>query len=193
MTNSVQAGFRCPTQRRPRVLLACVAAVALSLAIPHSAAAESPSRGPGHPRIETKAQPTTPGTAPPTSARLQGSAAWANPPDPRDRSEYYAFSRGLRSPEEYRKNRHLRPREAAAVVQDEYGRGSVLGRSAAAVAAIADAAERGSQAPLDKVNVVTGEIIGGTREALGMGWLPDFRLRSEVRANRVGIGVRTRW
>ncbi len=110
-----------------------------------------------------------------------------------DEVVYFEYSRALRPVEDYDANRSLSPNEFAELMEKEYGRGSVLGRSAAVLAAVADAAERGSQASLDKVNLVTKQIAIGTHKIFRLREVPDFRLKSQVRLDRVGVGLKTAW
>ncbi|RMF25630.1 MAG: hypothetical protein D6760_00570 [Deltaproteobacteria bacterium] len=85
------------------------------------------------------------------------------------------------------------PREVADVLRIEYGAGSALTRGAAAVATIADAAERSTQAPLDRVNDVTQRLTRSSSQALGIPAPPKLTLRSRVSTRKAGVGVSTKW
>ncbi len=85
------------------------------------------------------------------------------------------------------------PREVAEVLRFEYGAGSAVSRSASAVASIADAAERGTQVPLDRVNAVTKRLAVSSSKALGLPSPPQLRLRSRVTTRKAGVGVSTKW
>ncbi len=106
---------------------------------------------------------------------------------------YLEFTQGLRPVEDYDANRRLRPDELALLMQNEYGRGSILARSALTLATVASAAERGSQIPLDQVNVVTARVVSETGNLFGLESMPELRLRSEIDTDRVMIGFKTRW
>jgi len=85
------------------------------------------------------------------------------------------------------------PTKIAAILRFEYGPDSVLTRSADAVAAIANAAEHGSQIPLDRVNHLTDSLATSSSQALGLPPPPDLRLRSRVTTRRAGISLSTKW
>ena len=103
------------------------------------------------------------------------------------------FSRGLRPKEDYDANRRVDPDEFAAIMAAEYGTGSVLSRSISMLAGVASFYERETQAQLDKVNSMSDRVARRTSSALGSTLVPRLRLRSEVKADSLGIGFRHRW
>ena len=85
------------------------------------------------------------------------------------------------------------PRAVAEVFADYYGPDSILTRSANAVAALADAAEKRTQAPLDRVEAVTDAIVDGTRKIPGLERIPDFKLKSKVSNTKASVTLSTSW
>ncbi|MFQ5477729.1 MAG: hypothetical protein ACE5E4_03845 [Candidatus Binatia bacterium] len=85
------------------------------------------------------------------------------------------------------------PAEAAQACREQYGPDSPLTRGIVTVALIAGAAERGSQLPLDRLNLITGTISESGREILGIETLPLLELRSSVTVRHFGLSVSTRW
>jgi len=85
------------------------------------------------------------------------------------------------------------PDEAAAAFQRDYGPDAFITRSAQAVLAIASAAERGTQVPLDRINTVADAIVEAGRDALGLRSLPDFRLKSNVWYDEAGVEMSAEW
>ncbi len=85
------------------------------------------------------------------------------------------------------------PAEVAHILRLEYGPGSLLARGAGAVAALAEAAERGSQAPLDRLNLVTATVARSGSRVLGLKRPPSLRLRSRLTTKEAAVGISTRW
>ncbi len=111
----------------------------------------------------------------------------------RHHPHYLEFTQGLRPVQDYNDNRGLRPREIAVLLRNEYGAGSVVARSALTLAAVADAAERGSQMSLDQVNDVTARLVSETGDLMGWGKIPVLRLRSVIQTDKVMVGIKSRW
>jgi hypothetical protein len=85
------------------------------------------------------------------------------------------------------------PEEAARAVHRHYGPDSFVTRGAQAILAIASAAERGTQAPLDRINTVADAIVEAGRERLGWRSLPDIELRSRLWHDEASVRMSTRW
>ncbi len=85
------------------------------------------------------------------------------------------------------------PRVAARVIQRDFGPDSLVTRSAQGVLALASVAERGSQVPLDRINVVADAIVEAGRQVLGMPSLPALRFRSHLGHEQAGVKLSASW
>ena len=85
------------------------------------------------------------------------------------------------------------PEEVARRLRLAYGSGNLLTRSAEGVAALARAAERGSQRPLDGVNALAAGLLAGGSELLGIEGVKLPKLRSKITKNEVKLRVTSKW
>ena len=84
------------------------------------------------------------------------------------------------------------PKEVALVIRRGLGPSSLAAHGADALAALANAAERTTQVPLDGFNFVTDAIVAKGRE-LGLRRMPEFHLRSKIENDRAGVSLSARW
>ena len=85
------------------------------------------------------------------------------------------------------------PETAARAVHRHYGPDSFVTRSAQAILAVASAAERGAQVPLDRINTVADAIVEAGRERLGWRSLPDIELRSRLWHDEATVRLSSSW
>jgi hypothetical protein len=107
-----------------------------------------------------------------------------------------SFERHLASGEERREFAFYTRRTPAEVARRsrlDYGPDSFLARGANAVAAIASAAEQGTQASLNGVSTVAGGIVDGGGQLIGLPHLKVPRLSSKINEREVAIRLSTKW
>jgi hypothetical protein len=83
--------------------------------------------------------------------------------------------------------------EAARMIQRDFGPDSLVTRGAQGVLAVASAAERGTQIPLDRINAVADALVEAGRQAFGAPSLPALRFRSHVGHEQAGVRLSASW
>jgi hypothetical protein len=107
--------------------------------------------------------------------------------------DYARYSSGRATVEAYEANQDLPPLAMAMVMEREYGAGSMLSRSALALAKWADFYETRAQVPLDKVNGATETVADKAADLLHLPHFPMLNLHSEVTTRGISLGTRHRW